>query len=36
MEDVTNDKINKIEENTIKIGQETEDKELLQKNNKLI
>ena len=36
MEDVTNDKINKIEENTIKIGQETEDKELLKKNNKLI
>ena len=36
MEDVTNDKINKIEENTNKIGQETEDKELLKKNNKLI
>ena len=36
MEDVTNDEINKIEENTIKIGQETEDKELLKKNNKLI
>ena len=36
MEDVTNDKINKIEENTIKIGQETEDKEILKKNNKLI
>ena len=36
MEDETNDKINKIEENTIKIGQETEDKELLKKNNKLI
>ena len=36
MEDVTNDEINKIDENTIKIGQETEDKELLKKNNKLI
>ncbi len=36
MDDETNDEINKIEENTIKIGQETEDKELLKKNNKLI
>ena len=36
MEDVTNDEINKIEENTIKIEQETEDKELLKKNNKII
>ena len=36
MEDVKNNETNKIEENTIKTGQETDDKELLKKNNKLI
>ena len=36
MDDVTYNETNKIEENTIKIGQETDDKELEKKNNKLI